>query len=99
MVPEQPRATSLRFTDDMLVVDLEDGREVSVPLEWFPRLRDASTTERARHRLMGGGVGIHWPELDEDVSVRALLTPTESHRAPMRDRPTAQAMPPASPPR
>ena len=93
MVPESPRATALHFTDDRLVVDLEDGREVSVPLEWFPRLRDAGPTERAHYRLMGGGVGIHWPELDEDLSVRGLLTPAADHAVPTRRRPASSAAP------
>ena len=52
---------------------LADGRELSVPLEWLPRLRDASARERAHWRLTGRGEGIHWPEIDEDVSVRGLL--------------------------
>ncbi len=99
MVPESPRATALRFTDDRLVVDLEDGREVSVPLEWFPRLRKASATEREHYRLMGGGVGIHWPELDEDISVRGILTPAADHVGPTRRRTASSAVPPESLPR
>ena len=99
MVPESPRAIALRFTDDRLVVDLEDGREVSVPLEWFPRLRDASPTERAHYRLMGGGGGIHWPELDEDLSVRGLLIPAADRVGAARPRPESSAAPPASLPR
>jgi hypothetical protein len=58
-----------------LVVHLEDGRTVSVPLEWFPRLRDASAAQLADYRLIAQGVGIHWPQLDEDLSVRGLLLP------------------------
>jgi hypothetical protein len=96
MVPENPRATSIRFTDDRMVVDLEDGREVSVPLEWFPRLRNASPTERDHYRLMGGGVGIHWPELDEDLSVRGLLTPSVDHVGTARRRTRSSAVPPES---
>ena len=59
--------------DDMLHVRLSDGREVSAPLEWFPRLRDASEEHRAHYRLIGGGVGLHWPDIDEDISVESLL--------------------------
>lgn len=57
----------------MMHVQLSDGREISVPLEWFPRLRDASEKQRKDWRLIGKGVGIHWEQLDEDISVEALL--------------------------
>lgn len=76
LAPEQPRASSVEFRGDMLVAHLEDGREVHVPLEWFPLLRDATASQRANWRLVGRGIGVHWPELDEDISVRGLLAPT-----------------------
>jgi hypothetical protein len=57
----------------MMDIRLLDGREISVPLEWFPKLRDATEAERKKWRLIGKGVGIHWEELDEDISVDALL--------------------------
>lgn len=66
-------AIDVAFDGDMLRVVLDDGREVAVPLEWFPRLRDASAAARDGWRLIGAGRGIHWPDLDEDVSVRRLL--------------------------
>lgn len=66
-------ATSVSFDAEMMHVRLSDGREISVPLEWFPRLRDASEEQRKHWRLIGKGVGIHWEELDEDISVEALL--------------------------
>jgi hypothetical protein len=69
----EPRAVEARCTADALIVRLVDGREISAPLEWFPRLRDAAPEARAEWRLIGGGVGIHWPQLDEDVSVAGLL--------------------------
>jgi hypothetical protein len=69
----EPRAVEAHCTAHALVVRLADGREISAPLEWFPRLRDASPGARAEWRLIGGGVGIHWPQLDEDVSVAGLL--------------------------
>jgi len=56
-----------------LHVRMKDGRTISVPLDWFPRLVDASPNERADWRLIGAGEGIHWPQLDEDVSIAALL--------------------------
>jgi hypothetical protein len=52
---------------------MEDGRTLTVPLEWFPRLRDASPEQRNRWRLIGPGTGIHWPDIDEDISVAGLL--------------------------
>ena len=69
----EPRAVEVTSTADALRVRLADGREVTVPLEWFPRLRAASPEQRAHYRLIGGGVGIHWPDLDEDISVEGLL--------------------------
>jgi hypothetical protein len=69
----EPRAVEVTCTSDALRVRLADGRELTVPLEWFPRLRAASADQRAKYRLVGGGLGIHWPDLDEDVSVAGLL--------------------------
>jgi hypothetical protein len=69
----EARAVAVEVTADQLRVVLADGREVSAPLEWFPRLRDATIEQRRRWRLIGGGRGIHWPDVDEDVSVRRLL--------------------------
>jgi hypothetical protein len=66
-------AVAVRFDDSMLHIQLTDGREISVPLEWFPALRDATETQRDNWRLIGRGVGIHWEDLDEDISVAALL--------------------------
>ena len=66
-------ATDVRFDREMLLVLLSDGREIGVPLEWFPRLRDASPEQRGNWRLIGKGVGIHWPDIDEDISVSGLL--------------------------
>ena len=66
-------AVDVSFTDDELVVTLADARRVSAPLEWFPRLLAASPAQRANWRLIGHGVGIHWADLDEDISVRSLM--------------------------
>ena len=66
-------ATDVRFDREMLQVLLSDGREIGVPPEWFPRLRDASPEQRGNWRLIGKGVGIHWPDIDEDISVSGLL--------------------------
>jgi hypothetical protein len=66
-------ATRVDVTDDTLSVDLADGRTIAAPLAWYPRLVHATAVERRTWRLIGGGVGIHWPALDEDVSVANLL--------------------------
>jgi hypothetical protein len=66
-------AVDVSFTDDELVVTLADARRVSAPLEWFPRLLRATPAQRANWRLIGRGVGIHWEDVDEDISVRSLL--------------------------
>jgi Protein of unknown function (DUF2442) len=66
-------AISARVTDDTLIVDLSDGRTISAPLAWYPRLLHGTTAERSKHEFIGGGEGIHWPELDEDISVEGVL--------------------------
>ena len=71
--PTAVLAVAVRFSDDALIVTLSDGREVSVPLEWFPRLRDATPEQRNHWRLIARGIGIHWEDVDEDISVATLL--------------------------
>ncbi len=66
-------AIAVTITDDSLVVELVDGRTLAVPLAWFPRLVHASSAERGNWRLIGKGEGIHWEDLDEDISIEALL--------------------------
>lgn len=66
-------ATSVSFDESMMWVDLTDGRRLGVPLAYFPRLLNASTDARSRYELSGGGTGIHWEDLDEDISVAGLL--------------------------
>lgn len=74
----RPTATDVSVRDDMLVVELSDGRALAVPLLWYPRLWHGTPAERAQWRLIGRGEGIHWPELDEDVSVDGLLAGRQS---------------------
>jgi hypothetical protein len=69
----EPRAARVRVTKDAVVVDLDDGRTVLAPVAWYPRLQHATTQERNNCRLIGNGEGIHWPDLDEDISVDGLL--------------------------
>jgi len=70
---KQSLASGVRFDETMMHIQLLDGREISIPLEWFPRLRNASAKQRKNWRLIGQGIGIHWNYLDEDISVPALL--------------------------
>lgn len=67
------QAIDVEITDDSIDVTLADGRRISTPLEWFPRLRNATVTQRKNWRFIGPGIGIHWEEIDEDISVRSLL--------------------------
>src|SRR5437870_2318058 len=69
----EPRGMSVRVTDDLLAVELHDGRIISTPLIWYPRLHHASQADRDVWEWIGDGVGIHWPLLDEDLSVRGML--------------------------
>ena len=66
-------AKDIRLSGDTLSLDLADGRTVSVPLDWYPRLLHATEEERGNWRLLGQGMGIHWPDLDEDISVEGIL--------------------------
>lgn len=74
-----PLAIDVNVDDVALRVSLDDGRELAVPVEWFPRLRDASAASRANWRLIGLGEGIHWPDIDEDISVLGLLAGNRRH--------------------
>ncbi len=71
--PKVGKALGLSVTDEALTVDLLDGRTISVPLGWYPRLLRGSPAERAHWRLIQGGEGIHWPDLDEDISIEGLI--------------------------
>jgi len=77
MITSEPRAgeriVAVDVNDDVLIVSLADGRTVSVPLAWFPRLLHATPSQRNRWQIAGAGYGIHWPDLDEDLSVHGIL--------------------------
>jgi hypothetical protein len=73
------RIVDVRMDDDALSVDLADGRTISVPLTWFPRLLHATPQARANWQLAGGGFGIHWPDVDEDLSSAGLLRGAPAH--------------------
>ena len=71
--PREALAISVEVSEDTLSVDLADGRTIAAPLAWYPRLAHATAEERGSWRLIGGGRGVHWPEIDEDISVANLL--------------------------
>ena len=73
VVEIRPRAREVSVSDDELIVLLADGRKISVPLAWFPRLLHATADQRRNLELLGDGEGIHWPDVDEDLSVAGLL--------------------------
>ena len=81
---DSPPTVALRIeiTEDTLIAELADGRSVSVPLAWYPRLMHATEGERTNSRLIGGGQGMHWPDLDEDVSIENLLSGKPSAESP-----------------
>lgn len=70
---EIPQAQQVVVTDDTLTVDLSDGRTISVPLVWYPRLLHGTPNERNNLRFIGGNEGIHWPDIDEDISVKNII--------------------------
>lgn len=91
VVSNEPRIQSVRVTRDEIIADLVDGRVIRVPVAWSWRLADATSAQRANFRLIGAGQGIHWPDIDEDISVEGMLNGTPARR------PTRQS--PAVPPR
>jgi hypothetical protein len=76
------RAVHVTVTDDTLSVDLEDGRTISVPIGWYPRLTHGTAEERGHFEISGAGCGIHWPDLDEDIGVEGLLLGKRSTESP-----------------
>ena len=96
---ERPEALAVDVScmDDTLTVVLSDGRVISAPLAWFPRLLDATAKQRREWELIGGGIGVHWEVIDEDISVASLLQPENFMRLPnkrmqpARERRRAQA--------
>jgi hypothetical protein len=82
------RVRDVRFTEDTVAVDLADGRTIIVPLVWYPRLLSASVEQRSHWKVAGAGYGIHWPDLDEDLSTEGLLrgAPTAAEPAQLRQK-------------
>jgi hypothetical protein len=77
-----PRAINVAVTEDTLSVDLEDGRTISVPIGWYPRLAHGTPAERDHFQFSGAGYGIYWPDLDEDIGVEGLLSGMGSTESP-----------------
>jgi hypothetical protein len=78
----KPVAVDVEVSEDTLTVHLSDGRTIAVPVVWYPRLASGTSQERSRWELIGSGRGIHWPDLDEDISVEALLSGQRSNESP-----------------
>jgi hypothetical protein len=76
------RVAEVELTDDNLIVSLMDGRTISVPLAWYPRLPNATSKQRRNWQIAGGGYGIHWPDVDEDLNTEGLLRGAPAPRAP-----------------
>jgi len=75
------RIADVQISDDTLTVGLKDGRTISVPLAWYPRLHNATPAQRGNWQIAGGGYGIHWPEIDEDLNSEGLLRDAPAPRA------------------
>lgn len=80
-VPQTALAKSVEFADDLMQVFLTDGRMISVPVIWFPLLHEATPEQREQYEIGGGGVSLHWPEIDEDLSVASLLAGADPQSA------------------
>ena len=79
-----PRARAVEVSKDLITAHLTDGRTISVPLAWSYRLADATAEQRAHYEIIGDGTGIHWPDVDEDISVRGMLDGVPAHRPKAR---------------
>lgn len=80
------RVKDVRVTEDTLAVDLADGRTIVVPLAWYPRLLDATSVQRQNWKVSGAGYGLHWPDIDEDLSTEGLLRGAPASAEPARAR-------------
>ena len=78
----EPRIQEIHVTEDLIIADLVDGRTISVPLVWSWRLSEATVEQRAHYEIIGDGQGVHWPEIDEDLSAQGMLTGSPARRPP-----------------
>ena len=89
----EPRIATLKVTNESIIAQLSDGRTISVPLAWSWRLSDATPTQRNKFEIMGSGQGVHWSELDEDISARGMLYGIPAHRSKRTAQPQRRIMP------
>ena len=80
----EPRIKSIRITEDLIIADLFDGRTISVPLVWSWRLSEATPAQRENYEFIGDGQGVHWPDIDEDISAEGMLMGTPAKPAKQR---------------
>lgn len=80
-VPTTALAKTVKFDQEMMHVHLTDGRIISVPIRWFPLLREATPEQREQYEIGGGGVSLHWPEIDEDLSIAGLMAGVDQQAA------------------
>ena len=80
----EPRIKEIRVTQDSIIADLVDGRTISVPLVWSWRLSEATPEQRANHKIIADGIGVHWPDIDEDISAQGMLTGIPAPRPKQR---------------
>ena len=80
----EPRILNVRVTEDVVSADLVDGRTISVPLAWSWRLSEATPQQRADYEIIGDGIGVHWPDVDEDISAQGMLTGVPARRPKLR---------------
>jgi len=96
VVDSEPRITALKVTNDSIVAQLADGRTISVPLAWSWRLSEAAPEQRNNFEIMGNGQGVHWPDLDEDISAWGMLYGIPARRPKRVVRPQRRKMPTAT---
>lgn len=96
MVSSEPRIVSLKVTSDSLVAQLADGRTVSVPLAWSWRLSEVTLEQRNHFEIMGNGQGVHWPDIDEDISAWGMLYGTPAQRRKHKVQPERRRTPEAT---
>lgn len=81
LMSAEPKAEKIKVTDKDLIIYFVDGRKLEIPLVWFPKLLNAPSRQRNKYRLVGNGIGIHWPDIDEDLSVGGLMGISSFHKS------------------
>lgn len=94
---DMPRIVHIEITDDLIIAQLADGRTISVPLVWSWRLSDATREQRDRYEIIGNGLGVHWPDIDEDISAAGMLYGIPARPPKTRARRQRSQLPPLKP--